>query len=184
MPLSLGVKMKLGEVPAAYAAPFLVAVQARARPAAVSAVLGSVADPPRLMAVPSVVVEIGAPMVGVGATLSAATVAAAEPTPPSLSVAVTATAYVPLSLGVNVNVGPVPVANVWPPRVTVHASGRPAAVSTGLGSVAAAVSVTAEPSDTCAAGTPARVTAGATFVTAAATGVTVPGTVVPRRTTP
>ncbi len=83
-----------------------------------------------------------------------------------------------------VNVGPVPVANVWPERVTVHASGRPAAASTGLGSVAVAVSVTAVPSATCAGRAPATVTVGATFVTAAGTGVTVPGTVVPRRTTP
>ncbi len=66
VPLSLGVKMKLAPDAAAYAAPFLVAAQARVRPAAVSAALGSVADPPRLMAVPSVAVVIGAPMVGRG----------------------------------------------------------------------------------------------------------------------
>jgi hypothetical protein len=51
--LSSGVKLTAEPVPDAKALPFLVTSQARVKPALVSAVLGSVAEPVRLMGVPS-----------------------------------------------------------------------------------------------------------------------------------
>ena len=59
--------------------PFFDTAQAKLKPAVLSIVLGSVAEPPRLMAVPSGLVA-GAPLIdGVGATFATMRVSASLP---------------------------------------------------------------------------------------------------------
>ena len=86
------------------------------------------------------------------------------PPPPSLSVAVSATTYVPVPSGVKLNVEALPDAYGLPFFVTLQARVKPAAVSTGLGSVTLLprlMGVPMVPVD----GAPVIATAGATLFT-------------------
>src|SRR2546425_627857 len=85
VPLSSGVKLKEVPAPEAKAEAFLVTLQAKAKPALVSAELGSVALPVRAMAVPSGLEAGAPPIVGVGATLFTVTTVVYSVNPPSLS---------------------------------------------------------------------------------------------------
>src|SRR5207302_1794379 len=107
--------------PDANGLPFLVTLQASVKPAAASALLGSVAEPVREMAAPSGLLAGAPPMTGVGATLVTAMVLVSVPAPPSLSVAVRVTPYRPLSSGVKVNEAAPPEAKAAPFFVTLQA---------------------------------------------------------------